>query len=157
MSDDKPAERGERCDIAPEPHVSADRPFVRNADDKRSKAAYSLVSAFANAGAGFAFALRTQRNMKIHLAIAVAAVVLGIAFSITSLEWIAVAICVVAVFALECVNTAIESVVDLVSPGYHDLAKHAKDCAAAAVFVAAIGAVVVEAVILLPRIATLLF
>ena len=154
MSDDK---RAERCDAIPESHGREDQPFVRNADDKRSKAAYSLTSAFANAGAGFAFALRTQRNMKIHLAIVVAAVVLGVAFSITPLEWIAVVICVVAVFALECVNTAIESVVDLVSPGYHDLAKHAKDCAAAAVFVAAIGSVVVEAVILLPRVASLLF
>lgn len=132
------------------------QPFVRNDDSKRSRAAYSLAAAFANAGSGFGYALHTQRNMKIHLCVAVVAVALGVAFSLSPLEWIAIAICICAVFALECLNTAVESVVDLVSPEYHMLAKHAKDCAAAAVFVAAIGAVAVEAIILLPRIFALL-
>lgn len=150
MRDERPA--GER-DAARE----AASPFVRNDESKREGAAYSLASAFANAGAGFAFAFRTQRNMKIHLAVAVVALALGFAFSIAPAEWLAVVVCIVVVFALECLNTAVESVVDLVSPGYHELAKRAKDCAAAAVFVAAIGAVVVEAVILVPRIVALLF
>ena len=133
------------------------RPFVRNDESKRSKAAYPLASAFSNAGAGFVYALVSQRNMKIHLSIGVIAIVLGVVFSISAFEWLAIVICIGAVIALECVNTAIESLVDLVTPDYHELAKRAKDCAAAAVFVAAIGAVVVEAIVLLPRIAVLFF
>ncbi len=131
--------------------------FVRNDESKRARTAYSFGAAFASAAAGFAYAFASQRNMKIHLAVAVVAVVLGAAFRITIAEWLAVAICILSVFALECVNTAIESVVDLACPDYHDLARRAKDCAAAAVLVASGGAVVVEAVILLPRIAALLF
>lgn len=42
------------------------------------------------------------------------------------------------VLITELLNTAIESVVDLVSPSYHELAKRAKDLASAAVFVSLI-------------------
>ena len=129
--------------------------FVRNAASKRAGAGYSLAHAFACAGAGIAFAFRTQRNMKIHALIAAIAVALGFAFSIDAASWLAIIVCIALVIALECVNTAIESVVDLVSPDYHDLAKHAKDCAAGAVYIAAIAAVAVEAVVIVPRVVAL--
>ena len=55
------------------------------------------------------------------------------------------------VMVLELLNTAIESVVDLtVKQSYHELAKIAKDCAAGAVLISAIAAVLVAAFILLP-------
>lgn len=133
------------------PGPGSGTPFVRNDESKREGAAYSLGSAFANAAKGFAYSLASQRNMKIHLVVGIIAVALGFLFSITAVEWLAVVLCIVVVMALECVNTAIESVVDLVSPDYHPLAGKAKDCAAAAVFLAAIGAVVVEAIIIVPR------
>jgi diacylglycerol kinase len=44
-------------------------------------------------------------------------------------------------------NTAIETVVDLVSPEFHPLAKIAKDTAAGAVLVCAIGAGIVGIII----------
>jgi diacylglycerol kinase (ATP) len=55
------------------------------------------------------------------------------------------------VLALEGVNTAIEAVVDLASPQYHDLARRAKDVAAGAVLIAALGALIIAALIVLPR------
>ncbi len=58
--------------------------------------------------------------------------------------------------AAECFNTALESVVDLVSPEYPELAKHAKDCAAGAVLVCALGAVVVAAAVFVPRLLALI-
>ena len=76
--------------------------------------------------------------MKIHLGIAVLAVALGFALRIDGASWAAVILCIAAVFAAECVNTAIESVVDLVSPEYHELARRAKDCGAGAVLVFAV-------------------
>ena len=55
------------------------------------------------------------------------------------------------VLVLEALNTALEALVDLASPEYHPLAKIAKDVAAAAVLIAAITAVLVGLVLLLPR------
>lgn len=124
--------------------------FVRNEAAKASHSRFSLISAFSCAGSGLLYALKTQRNMKIHLAVAVLAVLLGLALSIDPLSWAAVAVCIVLVPAVECVNTAVESVVDLVSPGYADLAKRAKDCAAGAVLLCAIGSVAVAAAVFLP-------
>ena len=61
-----------------------------------------------------------------------------------------------AVLALELINTALESVVDLtVQQTYHELAKIAKDCAAAAVLIAAFAAIVVAACLLLPPLITM--
>lgn len=117
---------------------------------------FSLAQAFSCAGAGVAHAVRTQRNMKIHLAVAVLAVALGFALRIDAPSWLAVIVCIALVIAMECVNTAVEAVVDLVSPGYAELARVAKDCAAGAVLVCAAGAVVVGAVVFLPRMAALL-
>ena len=54
------------------------------------------------------------------------------------------------VLALELVNTAVEAVVDLVSPKPHPLAGVAKDAAAAAVLLASLGAVVVGLAVLGP-------
>ncbi len=59
------------------------------------------------------------------------------------------------VIALELVNTAIESVVDLVTTERKPLAKTAKDTAAGAVLVAAIMAAIVGLIIFVPRIVSL--
>ena len=127
-------------------------PFVRNAADKHARARFTLGRAFACAGSGFAFALRTQRNMKIHVAAAVAAVAAGMALGIDGAAWACIALCIAAVFAAECLNTAVEAVVDLVSPEYAELARRAKDCAAGAVLVCALAAL---AAVFLPRLAAL--
>lgn len=49
------------------------------------------------------------------------------------MTWLFLSALLVAVIVLELVNTAIECVVDLVSPAYHELAGRAKDAASAAV------------------------
>ena len=55
-------------------------------------------------------------------------------------------------FALETVNTAIEAVVDLASPGYHELARRAKDCAAGAALAGALASFVVGCIVFIPPI-----
>ncbi len=124
--------------------------FVRNAKDKRQGERFSLANAFACATCGIAHAFKTQRNMKIHLAVALLALVFGIVLQIETWGWAAIALAIGLVFAFECMNTALEAVVDLVSPEYSELAKHAKDCAAGAVLVCALGAVAVAAVVYVP-------
>lgn len=130
--------------------------FVRNEADKKHGSRFSLACAFSCAAAGVAHAVRTQRNMKIHLAVAALAIVLGIVLGIDAPSWIGIVLVIAAVFAAECFNTAVEALVDLVSPNYHELARHAKDCAAAAVLICALSAVVVAFIVFVPRLLILM-
>lgn len=111
-----------------------------------------FVKSFGYAFSGIAQAFREGRNFKVQLCFAVLAVVLGIAFGIEPVEWAAIAICIGVVLGGECMNTALEAVVDLASPDFHELAKRAKDCAAAAVLVCSFASVAVAAFVFLPRI-----
>lgn len=102
-----------------------------------------LSRAFVHAAHGIAFTWRTQRNFRIHLVVAIIAIaVLG--YLRAPLVYLTiVALTIALVLALEVLNTALEALVDLVSPESHPLAKAAKDAAAGAVLIAAAGAVVV--------------
>lgn len=99
---------------------------------------------------GVAYTVRTQRNAWIEVAAALVVVAAGIAWRIRPLEWAVLAITVGVILALEAVNSAVEAVVDLVSPDYHDLARIAKDCAAGAMVFAVLGALGVAAAIFGP-------
>jgi diacylglycerol kinase (ATP) len=83
---------------------------------------------------GFRIALATERNIKVMLCGAAFAVVMGIVLRIDLLSWAVIALCCGVVIAAELLNTAIETVVDLVSPEYHPLAGRAKDISAGAVW-----------------------
>lgn len=132
--------------------------FVRHAGEDRGRGAraFPLARAFSCAWAGISYAFSSQRNLKIHLAFALVAVALGFALGISEAGWLAVVLCIALVMALEVVNTAVESVVDLVSPEWNLLAKRAKDCAAGAVYLAAFASVVVACIVFVPRLAALL-
>ena len=87
---------------------------------------------------GFRTAIATERNIKVMLAVGACAVVAGLALQLDLLSWAIVAIvllCCGVVIMAELMNTAVETVVDLVSPEFHPLAGRAKDIAAAAVWV----------------------
>lgn len=111
-----------------------------------------LRKSFSFAVAGIKYTLKTQPNMRIHVGIAFIAVMAGVAFQISSSEWLALVIVISFVFMLEILNTAIETLVDLYTEEYHHLAKVAKDTAAGAVMVAAIMSVCVGLIIFLPKI-----
>ena len=130
--------------------------FVRTDADKREGSRYTLGRAFACAGSGILETLRRERNMKIHAVVAAAAVVLCIVLRVSALGAAAVVLCIGAVMALECVNTAVEAVVDLVSPEWHELAKLAKDAAAGATLIAAVMSVVVGVLVFAPALVQLL-
>lgn len=109
------------------------------------------INSFRYAFRGLADLLRSQVNARIHLAISVGVLLAGFWLGLSRLEWVAVVLCMALVLALEAVNTALEYLTDLVSPGQHPLAGKAKDVAAAAVLVAAFGAAVVGLIIFLPK------
>ncbi len=111
----------------------------------------NLFLSFKYAWAGVRYAFTTQRNFRIHTLVSVLAVSLGIWLAISPIEMAVIVMTCAIVMVLELLNTAIESVVDLtVKQSYHELAKIAKDCAAGAVLISAIAAVLVAAFILLP-------
>lgn len=111
-----------------------------------------LLLSFGYALAGIKAVVRTEKNMQIHLFVAVLVIVLGFIFHISVSEWLAVIICIGLVFSAETMNTAIEKLVDLVSPERKPQAGNIKDIAAGGVFLAAMISVVVGIVIFLPKV-----
>ena len=77
-------------------------------------------------------------------------VVAGHFFHITRMEWIAVLLCIGMVIGAEMFNSAVERIVDLVSPQRHPLAGQIKDIAAGAVLVCALTAMIVGLIIFVP-------
>lgn len=100
------------------------------------------VQSFRYAFRGLYVLFATQANARIHLLALILVMVIGLFFRIQPLEWAILAGAMALVLAMEAMNTALEFLTDLVSPNYHILAEKAKDVAAAAVLISAIGAVV---------------
>jgi diacylglycerol kinase len=91
-----------------------------------------------------------QFNMWVHLAAAITTTAFALWLQVNLLTWAVLVLTIGFVFALELINTALESLVDLVSPNYHPLAKRVKDVGAGAVLVAAATAVLVGLLLLGP-------
>ena len=92
--------------------------------------------------------MRSEKHMRNHFISAVVVMLLALFLRITPIEFAMLALSILFVLFAELVNTALEAVVDLVSPDYHPVAKIAKDTAAGAVLMAAIGAAIMGYLIL---------
>lgn len=100
---------------------------------------------------GAAHTLRTQPNAWIELAALAVVFLAGIYFRVSALEWGILGLTIFVILALEGVNTAVEAIVDLVSPTYHPMAGLAKDAAAGALVFGVLGSLFVAAAIFGPR------
>lgn len=109
------------------------------------------IKSFKYAFQGLKTLVQTQPNFVIHLLIASLAISLALIFQLSSIEWIILTFTIVSVLSVEAINSAIEFLTDLASPDYHPLAKKAKDVAAAAVLITALGAVIVGLILFLPK------
>jgi len=114
----------------------------------------SLVSSFNHAIDGIVYTLRTQRNMRIHIGLAIVVLFASMFFRISRVEFLVVLLTIVFVIGTELVNTAVEATIDVATEGYDPVAKVAKDVAAGAVLVSAIGSAVVGYVIFFGRLAS---
>ncbi len=110
-----------------------------------------IKNSFKYAWTGFIFFIK-ERNIKIHLLVALLVIILGIVLSINTLEWALITISIMVVISLEIINTVIENIFDLFHPEKDGRIMIIKDLAAAAVFVSAIGAVIIGLIIFLPLI-----
>ena len=113
----------------------------------RSPSHPSFRRSFLFALQGFRTALRQERNIKVMLAGGAFAVAMGLILRIDAVSWAVVLVCCGMVIAAELLNTAIETVVDLVSPEFHPLAGQAKDIAASASWVLSLTAAVVGVIV----------
>lgn len=111
---------------------------------------HSRLQSFKYAFAGLEHVIRTQKNAWIHAVITALVVCVGIWLALPAQSWAILFLTIGIVWMAECMNTAVEAVLDLVSPQKHPLAKIGKDAAAAAVLVVAFSAVLVGLVILGP-------
>ncbi|NMG05701.1 diacylglycerol kinase family protein [Brasilonema sp. UFV-L1] len=133
------------------PAPSCIETVVHTQRDLSWQVASNLFVSFKYAWCGISYAFQTQRNFRIHIGVGALAIGLSVFLHLKSVEIAVIGLTSGLVLALELLNTAIESIVDLtVKQTYHELAKIAKDCAAGAVLVSALVAVIVAAVLLLP-------
>ena len=115
----------------------------------------SRLRSFRFALRGLRAMLRSQHNAWIHALASVGVVAAGLLLGIGAGEWIAITLAVVAVWTAEALNTALEALCDVASAEFHPRVELAKDVAAGAVLIAAVGAVVVGVLVFVPRLADL--
>ncbi len=108
------------------------------------------VLSFRYAFEGWLYVVRSQRNAWIHALATFLVVIVAFWLGVSTFGWAILVLAIAVVWAAEMANTAVEAVVDLVSPDPHPLAKIAKDAAAGAVLVCAVGAAVAGVLILGP-------
>jgi diacylglycerol kinase (ATP) len=99
---------------------------------------------------GILHGAKTQRHLRSHFFSAAAVLIVSYILGVTRMEFILLSLAVILVLATEMLNSAIEAVVDLLSPAYSEKARIAKDIAAGAVFITAFGSAVFGYIILFP-------
>jgi len=100
--------------------------------------------------------LVSQHNAWIHAVATFAVCVAGLLVGLSTLEWCAIVLAIVGVWTAEALNTALEFLCDVASPEFHPLVEKAKDVAAGAVVIAALGAVAIGLLVLGPPLLRLL-
>lgn len=103
----------------------------------------NIIDSFNDAIEGLIHTFRTERNMKVHFFIALLVLAAAIFCGLSRTETIMLFIAITLVLVAEMVNTAIESIIDMVQQEYHPLAKISKNVAAGGVLITAINAVVI--------------
>jgi diacylglycerol kinase (ATP) len=109
------------------------------------------LRSFHHAFHGIWLMLRSQHNAWVHACATVGATAAGLVFHISRGEWCWIVLAIASVWMAEALNTAVEFLCDVASPEFHPVVKQAKDVAAGAVLISAIGSVVIGALLFLPR------
>lgn len=104
---------------------------------------------------GIGLMLRTQHNAWIHAALTLLVIAAGVFFRLSAVEWCWIVLAIAAVWTAEALNTAFEFLADATTREFHPIVGQAKDVAAGAVLITAIGAGVVGALIFVPRVLAL--
>jgi len=112
----------------------------------------TFFDSFRLAFQGLAFIVANERNMKVHLFFALCALASAVFFRIPAIEFIFVVFAIALVLIAEAANTAFELLLDFVhGDAFHPNVKLLKDIVAGGVFIAAVNAFIIGAVIFIPR------
>lgn len=111
------------------------------------------LKSFVYALQGLAHLVRTQANARLHLLAAVLVCAAGAYFGLSRAEWLWITVAVTLVWCAEAFNTALEQLADVLHPQQHPGIGRAKDVAAAAVLIAAVGAAVIGLLVFVPHVA----
>ncbi len=129
--------------------------MIKSSDKKKDRKDFSLRSLFnviRYSLSGFINFYRYERSAVLHLITAIVIIITGLFLKITMIEWLFIIFILLVMLAVELLNTAIETICDLVSPGYNKLVKIAKDSASAATFSISIALVIAICIIYVPKI-----
>lgn len=121
--------------------------------DAPTQPAFSISARFKSvsyAVTGVAFVIKNEHNARIHIAAALAVVLIGAFYKISASDWLVLVLAITGVWFAETINTAFEYLCDVVSPQKNEAVCHAKDIAAGAVLIAAMGAVIIGIIVMLP-------
>ena len=108
------------------------------------------IRSFGYAWKGIRCCIGKEQNLSFHLIATVVTVIAGFLLEITRIDWMIVILCIGVVIAAELFNSAIEKLVDLVSPERHPIAGQVKDIAAGAVLVCAATAAIIGLIVFIP-------
>lgn len=112
-------------------------------------------NSFSYAISGIIEVTKTQWNFRFHLVAIIGVIISGCYFKVTLIEWLALTGVIGLVLVTETINTAIEYLVNLVSPEWNEIAGKVKDITAGAVLIAAIIAAITGLLIFIPKIGLL--
>jgi len=113
---------------------------------------FNLRESFKNAIRGLKLALREEKNIQFHFAISILVLLLAIFLEVSKVELVLILIAIMAVIATEMINTALEELLDMISPDYNDKVGKIKDIAAGSVLVCALISAVIGLMIFMPYI-----
>lgn len=118
----------------------------------------SLYESFKNAFYGIFQAFKTEKNIKLHYLFALIAIIIGLLLGFNIFEWLVLILTILIVLISEMINTAIEYTINLVCGSkYNEIARYAKDIAAGATLIGAIGSLIIFILLYLPKILNLLY
>ncbi|HQT34361.1 MAG: diacylglycerol kinase family protein [Thiobacillus sp.] len=111
------------------------------------------LKSLAHALRGVDHVVRTQPNARLHLLVAVLVCAAGVYFRLGRSEWLWISVAITLVWSAEAFNTALELLADVLHPARHAGIGRAKDVAAGAVLIAALGAAVIGLLVFVPHLA----
>jgi diacylglycerol kinase len=112
------------------------------------------IRSFYYAFQGLRTFFKTQHNAWVHVLVSFIVLMAGFCLGLNASDWLWIILAILMVFITEMLNTSIEFLSDFVSPEIHPLIKKVKDVSAAAVLIAAIGAISIGLIIFVPKIIT---
>ena len=129
---------------------------MKNAEFTMRDELTQRLRSFKHAASGICCALAGERNLQIHCLCSLLVLALACALQLDSRDWLWLIVAIVLVWSSELFNTAIEALCDVISPCFHPGIKQAKDIAAGAVLICAVGATIIGATVFIPILCELL-